>query len=248
MRRIPTHQPQPSWCGCTGPGPEHPAFLDPLPRSPLVSTPGWTPGPRPPRADTARYQGIKRMARLLPRAPTPALPIPLPAPPKLPAESRPQVGPSLPKASPEAPSHTEPAYSRIPATPAQPPGWEWGPRGRSPDDGATGQGSPVACESGAGPSTRSHLLPEPPLCPTLDLADEDAENGGWTPTSPASPLEWVKPARAQRRGCHPGPARPHMAAALTARPGGSDWAMQPHVWVQGLHGAGPLPGGRREGL
>ncbi|XP_061040143.1 basic proline-rich protein-like [Eubalaena glacialis] len=123
--------------------PEHPAFLDPLPRSPLVSTPGWTPGPRLPRADTARYLGIKRMARLLPRAPNPALPIPLPAPPKLPAES-PQVGPSLPKASPEAPSHTEPAYSRIPATPAQPPGWEWGPRWRSPDDGATGQGSPVA--------------------------------------------------------------------------------------------------------
>lgn len=54
----------------------------------------------------------------------------------------------------------------------------------------------MACESGAGPSTGSHLLPEPSLCRTLDLADEDAEDGGWTPTSPASPLEWVKPARA----------------------------------------------------
>ena len=42
--------------------------------------------------------------------------------------------------------------------------------------------------------------------------------------------------------------QPIWACALTPRLGRSDQVTHPHVWVQGLHGAGPKPGDRREGL
>lgn len=172
-----------------------------------MSTPGWTPGPRPPRADTARNQKAGPSAA---QGPHPSLAHPPPRSPKAACGVSSPGGTLTAQSLPRSPlPHTACLFPH-PCHLSTASRLRVGPRWRSPDDGATGQGSPVACESGAGPSTRSHLLPEPPLCRTLDLADDDAENGGWTPTSPASPLEWVKPARAQHRGCHPGPARPHM--------------------------------------